>query len=141
MNIKKVQIKKLLTSSAEDVWSVVGQIDRFDWVPGIESIKLDGDLRTFTMKSMGYIIEKIVEHDNQAYKISYTAIESPVKLNYHLACIHLIPRSTGCEFIWSTEVDPPNFADIILQSMQESFTLLESILKQEFPNNKSKLIL
>ena len=87
------------------------------------------------MKSIGYIIENIIEHDNQAYKISYTAIESPVKLNYHLACIHLIPSRKGCEFIWSTEVDPPNFVDIILQSMQESFILLESILKQEFQSN------
>ena len=30
MNIKRVQIKELLTYSAGDIWSVVGQIDRFD---------------------------------------------------------------------------------------------------------------
>jgi hypothetical protein len=132
MTFKIIEINKTLKFKQEQVWSIVGKIDRFDWVPGIDSITLEGNYRIFTLKPMGKIKEEIITKDDKDFKLVYTAISSPVPLKHHLATIHLVKYQNGCNFSWKTEIDPPSVGLLILQSMEESFAMLNDILNKEF---------
>jgi len=132
MAFKIIEINKIIKYSPEQVWSIVGKVDRFDWVPGIESISIEDDCRIFLLKSMGKIKERILVKDDDIFKLNYQAISSPVPLQHHLASINLSKHKKGCIFIWKTEIDPPEFADLIYKSMQDSFDMICDILQKEF---------
>ena len=53
-----------LNCSADELWTILSDIGRSDWVPTIEKISLEGDCRHFEMTGMGKITEKILKQDN-----------------------------------------------------------------------------
>ena len=101
-------------------------------MPGIDSIEVKDDIRIFSLKPIGRVVERIIERNEDEFKLVYKAIESPVKPNHHLASINLFPLEENCQFHWITEIDPPDFADLLLKSMNESFISLCSVLTKEF---------
>ena len=50
-----------LNCSADELWTILSDIGRSDWVPTIEKISLEGDCRHFEMTGMGKITEKILK--------------------------------------------------------------------------------
>jgi len=63
--------------SAEDLWEILSDVVRCDWVPTIDKIALDGDCRIFEMEGMGQITEKILLSDDQTMTLEYSAIDTP----------------------------------------------------------------
>ena len=55
--MKTVNIKERLPFSAQDVWNVISDVERCDWVPAVERITLEGDVRSFTMEGIGEVQE------------------------------------------------------------------------------------
>ena len=43
------------------IWDIIIDISRCDWVPGVESIELEGNKRIFKMSGMGRLVEEILE--------------------------------------------------------------------------------
>jgi len=130
--MKRIEIKERINFTVNQVWSVVGTIDRFDWVPGIDSIEINDDLRIFSLKPIGHVVERIIERNDGEFKLVYSAIESPAKLDHHLASITLLPQEDQCQFHWISEIDPPEYAGLILNSMNESYLSLCAVLTKEF---------
>ena len=62
--MKKLKEKARFNCSANELWAILSDIGRCDWVPTIEEIVLDGDLRHFKMTGMGQITEKILKQDH-----------------------------------------------------------------------------
>ena len=85
------------------------------------------------MEGMGKIKEKIVECNHEKMILRYSAIESPAKLNHHLASIELEDNQGGCSFKWTTEIDPEMFASGIEKGMISSFEQLKKILNNQLP--------
>ena len=67
MKTLKEEIK--FNCSAEELWAILSDVGRCDWVPTIEKIVLDGDLRHFEMTGMGQITEKILKSINCLIRI------------------------------------------------------------------------
>ncbi|HJM15635.1 MAG TPA: SRPBCC family protein, partial [SAR86 cluster bacterium] len=67
--MKYIQEKRLFNFSPQIIWSIVSDLSRSDWVPGVESITLEDNVRTFKMKGMGRLVEKIVKCDHDAYEL------------------------------------------------------------------------
>ena len=59
--MKKITEKRLFHNSPDTIWKIISNISRSDWVPGVESIELDGNKRIFKMKGMGRLVEKIID--------------------------------------------------------------------------------
>ena len=125
------QIKEIkeLIYPASSVWSIISDISRCDWVPGVESIELEGNKRVFKMQGMGRLVEEILSCDNDEMKLTYSAIETIAPISHHLATIKLTERDDKTIFEWSTEIDPPEFSDAIRQGMLASLDKLEEVLK------------
>jgi len=129
--MKTIEEKRSFNVSPQIIWSIISDLSRSDWVPGVESITLEDNVRTFKMKGMGRLVEKIVKCDHDAYELEYSAIETLAPINHHLAKIKLVSNENeSTNFIWTTEIDPEEFADAILQGMVSSLDQLELVLSE-----------
>ncbi len=131
MNVLK--LSESLNHTAVTVWKVISDLSRTDWVPGVDEISLQDDTRHFFMEGMGKIKEKIVLCDHKNMILKYTAIESPVELNHHLAYIEISENEMGCDFKWTTEIDPEIYSSGIEQGMISSLNQLKKILNNQLP--------
>lgn len=129
--MKIIEEKRSFNVSPQMIWNIISDLSRSDWVPGVESITLEDNVRTFKMKGMGRLVEKIVKCDHDALELQYSAIETLAPINHHLAKIKLISNENeSTDFIWTTEIDPEEFADAIHQGMVSSLDQLELVLSE-----------
>ena len=129
--MKTIEEKRLFNVPPEMVWNIISDLSRSDWVRGFESITLEDNIRTFKMKGMGRLVEKILKCDHDLLELEYSAIETIAPINHHLAKIKLVSnKNQSTEFIWTTEIDPEEFADAIQQGMISSLDQLELVLSE-----------
>jgi len=126
--MKTIVIQESLEATAAEVWAIVADISRADWVPSVESITVIDDVRSFTMEGIGEIQEKILLLDNETHCLQYSAIKTPSMVAHHLATIQLEPSENGCRIIWTTEIEPDEFAAAIEHGMRISLQGLRSVL-------------
>ena len=113
----------------ESIWNIVSNISRSDWVPGVKNIELDGNKRIFNMTGMGRLVEEIIECNDENMELTYSAIETVIPIQHHLAKIKLSKMEGNTIFEWTTEIDPPEFSEAIRQGMLSSLDQLEKVLK------------
>ena len=111
------------------IWDIISDISRCDWVPGVESIELDGNKRIFKMSGMGRLVEEILECNDSKMELTYSAVETMAPIGHHLAKIKLYAKDERTVFEWTTEIDPPEFSDAIQQGMLASLDQLDKVLK------------
>tara|TARA_B100000214_G_C23638866_1_gene477470 strand:- start:222 stop:617 length:396 start_codon:yes stop_codon:yes gene_type:complete len=129
--MKTIEEKRSFKVSPKLIWEIISDLSRSDWVPGVESITLEDNVRTFKMQGMGRLVEKILKCDHDALELEYSAIETLAPINHHLAKIKLVSNENdSTDFIWTTEIDPEEFADAILQGMVSSLDQLELVLSE-----------
>ena len=129
--MKTISEKRSFSVSPRIIWDIISDLSRSDWVPGVESISLEDNVRTFKMKGMGRLVEKILNCDHETLELEYSAIETLAPINHHLAKINLLTNDKGLtDFIWTTEIDPEEFADAIQQVMVSSLDQLELVLSE-----------
>jgi len=129
--MKTIEEKRLFNVPPQIIWNIVSDLSRSDWVPGVETIILEDNIRTFKMKGMGRLVEKIVKCDHDTLELEYSAIETLAPINHHLAKIKLVSNENeSTDFIWTTEIDPEEFTDAILQGMVSSLDQLELVLSE-----------
>ena len=126
--MKKIEESRIYKIQSSYIWEIVGDISRCDWVPGVESIELNGNERTFKMSGMGKLVEKIIDCNDTEMELTYSAIETMAPIDHHLANIKLIDQGPETLFKWTTEIDPPEFADAIRQGMVASLDKLEEMI-------------
>jgi len=129
--MKTIEEKRSFNVSPKMIWNIISDLSRSDWVPGVESITLEDNVRTFKMQGMGRLVEKIIKCDHDALELEYSAIETLAPINHHLAKIKLVSKENeSTDFIWTTEIDPEEFADAIHQGMVSSLDQLELVLSE-----------
>tara|TARA_B100000902_G_scaffold399797_1_gene472588 strand:- start:529 stop:930 length:402 start_codon:yes stop_codon:yes gene_type:complete len=131
MKILKEEV--LYNCSAKDLWAVISDVGRCDWVPTIEKITLEGNLRYFEMTNIGKITEKILKLDHESMVLQYTAIKTPAPIKHHLATMQITPLNVQeCMLMWATEISPEIFADGIQQGMMASIEELKKVCQDIF---------
>ncbi len=104
----KVEVQ--IDRSADDVWALIGDFGGLgDWMPGIESCELDGDVRK--LQTMGMEIhEQQMSRDDASRTISYSIVQSPMPVEHHLATLSVTPEGEGSVLTWAYEVRPDEMA-------------------------------
>ena len=127
MKILKEEIE--LHCSANELWAILSDVARCDWVPSIEDITISDDCRYFEMKGMGKITEKILKCDEQEMILQYSAIETPVPIEHHLATMQIFPiNEKQCSLTWITEISPDIFSNGIHQGMLTSIEGIKKVI-------------
>ena len=127
--MKKLKEEIQFNCSADELWSILSDVGRCDWVPTIEKITLEGDCRHFEMSGMGQITEKILKKDHASMTLQYSAIQTPATIEHHLATMQVAPlNDRECKLSWTTEISPDIFADGILQGMLVSIEGIKKVI-------------
>ena len=126
-----IKIEEILPYPPANIWAIVGEPGRVDWVPGVESAEFDGEVRRFKMVGAGGLVERINERDAGRMYLEYSVIESTPPLQSHVASITLEPHEDGTRFIWQTTVEPVAVEPFIATGMKGSLAQLADILASE----------
>ena len=129
--MKSIEERLALQAPINEVWDILSDISRCDWLPTVNHVELEGDCRVFEMEGMGKIKEKIIEINHENKTLKYSAIETRTPIDHHLACMQLNPiNDTSTELYWSTEIEPEIFAEAIRQGMLISAEGLKKVLAE-----------
>jgi carbon monoxide dehydrogenase subunit G len=115
-----------IAKSPDEIWSVLSDFGGLaDYMPGIDSCTLEGDVRT--VGTMGIVVkEQLREQDDAARRVSYSVIESPMgNLKSHLATITVTPEGSGSHLTWEVEVDPDDLLALFLPVYEGSVKALK----------------
>ena len=62
--MKTLKEKAVFNSAASNLWEILSDVTRCDWIDTIDRIEMEGDCRVFEMAGMGKIKERIIKLDN-----------------------------------------------------------------------------
>lgn len=116
--------------SPDEVWKLLREFGGLaDWMPGIESCSLEGDVRT--LQTMGIEIkEQLRSLDDAGRRISYSVVESPMgNLESHLATISVDPEGSGSHVTWEVAVSPDELLALFLPVYEGSVVELKKQLE------------
>jgi len=105
----------LIDRSPDDVWKLLREFGSLaEWMPGVETCTVDGDVRTIGMMGMS-IKERLVTLDDENRTISYSLFESPMdNLESHTATIAVRAEDSGSHLTYSVDVTPDELLGIFL---------------------------
>ena len=123
-----IRFDEWLPVSAEHLWSILGTVDRVDWVPGVTACELDGSVRRLHLPGAGDIAEEIKVRDEAQFRLVYQCIESPQPMDFHEARIQIIPDSGDrCRLIWEADIHPEQFEPFLKGSMEGALAQLREV--------------
>tara|TARA_B100000900_G_scaffold242530_1_gene206237 strand:- start:1248 stop:1640 length:393 start_codon:yes stop_codon:yes gene_type:complete len=129
--MKSIEERLVLHAPINEVWDILSDISRCDWLPTVNHVEVEGDCRVFEMEGMGKIKEKVIEINHQNKTLKYSAIETRTPIDHHLACMQLNAiNDISTELIWSTKIEPEIFAEAIRQGMLISAEGLKKVLAE-----------
>ena len=127
--MKTLKEETKFNCSADELWLILSDVGRCDWVPTIDKITLEGDFRHFEMTGMGQITEKILKQDDASMTLQYSAIKTPAPIEHHLATMQIASLNDhDCILSWTTEISPDIFADGIHQGMLISIDGIKKVI-------------
>ena len=114
--------------SADELWMILADVRSCDWGPTLDKSILEGDCRNLEISGMGQITEKILKQDYASMILQYSAIQTPIPIEHHLATMQILPLNDEESILnWTTEISPDTFADAIHQGMLLSIEGLQKI--------------
>ena len=123
-----IRFDEWLPVSAEHLWSILGTVDRVDWVPGVTACELDGSVRRLHLPGAGDIAEEIKVRDEAQFRLVYQCVESPQPMDFHEARIQIIPDSGDlCRLIWEADIGPERFEPFLKASMEGALAQLKEV--------------
>ena len=129
--MKILKEEAVFNSAANNLWKILSDVTRCDWIDTVDNIEMEGDCRVFEMAGMGRIKERIIKLDNESMELQYSAVETMAPIKHHLATISISEETDNkCLLNWTTEIDPEIFADAIHQGMLISIKGLRKVLDE-----------
>ena len=127
--MKILKEEAVFNSAANNLWQILSDVTRCDWIDTVDNIEMEGDCRIFEMAGMGRIKERIIKLDNKSMELQYSAVETMAPIKHHLATIKISEETENkCLLNWTTEIDPEIFADAIHQGLLISISGLRKVI-------------
>ncbi len=116
--------------SPDDVWKLVREFGGLEqWMPGVDSCVVDGDVRMIGMMGIE-VKEQLRERDDAGRRFSYSLIESPMgNLESHLATIAVAPEGAGSHLSWTVAVTPDELLGLFLPIYEGSVVEIKKKLE------------
>lgn len=96
------------------VWAVVGNPSKIgQWLPFIETARVEGDARYCTAANGADLVEKIINVDDENRSYQYTIESSPMPIEEILVTITVSPAGADCSLVtWHTFVEPSELVEV-----------------------------
>jgi carbon monoxide dehydrogenase subunit G len=119
------QVEIGVTAKPGDVWETVGDFGAVgDFLPGIDSFRLEGDDRVIGMFGME-IRERLVDRDDVSRSITYSVVDG-VPIERHRATVSVKPDGAGSQVTWTFDVEPDEMAPIFADTYQKGLEALKA---------------
>jgi carbon monoxide dehydrogenase subunit G len=118
-----------IATNPDNVWKLIRDFGGIaDYMPGIESCTVDGDVRTLRMMGIE-IKEQLRELDDDTRRFTYSVIASPMdNLVSHEATVAVDAEGSGTHLTWSVTVEP----DELLPLFQGAYDSAVTAMKAKF---------
>ena len=93
-----------INKPADEVWSTIGDFGGLDWMPGIDSCRVEGDDRILEMFGM-QITERQLRRDDAGRTYTYGIVGAPVQVEKHEATITVNPQGDASHVTWDVVTD------------------------------------
>jgi carbon monoxide dehydrogenase subunit G len=101
----------LVDAPPDEVWAKVGDFAGVaDFLPGIDTFRIEGDVRVIGMFGME-IKERLLSRDDATRSLSYSVIDG-VPVESHTATMTVEAEGDGSKVTWSYDVTPGEMAPI-----------------------------
>ncbi|MGA7418423.1 MAG: SRPBCC family protein [Acidimicrobiales bacterium] len=114
--------------SPDEVWAVIGNFGGIgDWMPGIESCRVEGDDRILAMSGME-VTERLVNNSDDAHTQTY-AITDGVPVEFHQATITVTADGDGSRVTWDVDARPDEMCGVMQGLYQQTLEALKAKLE------------
>jgi carbon monoxide dehydrogenase subunit G len=114
-----------IAGSAEDVWKLAGDFGGIgDWMPGIESCRVEGEDRILSTMGMT-ITERLISKDEGAKTITYSVIDG-APTEDHQATITVTGTGDTSHVTWAVEAKPDEMAELMASVYQQALEALKA---------------
>ena len=113
---------------AADVWAIVGDFGGLAFLPGVDSVTVDGDVRTVGMGTME-VKEKLIARDDATRSITYSIIDGPMPIDHHEATITVTPQAEAAHVTWSVSTEPDEGAAFLRDIYQGALDAVKQRLE------------
>jgi carbon monoxide dehydrogenase subunit G len=99
----------------DEVWKLLREFGALaEWMPGVDTCTVDGDVRTLGMMGME-VKERLENLDDDNRVIAYSLFEAPIpNLQSHLCTIAVDPEGSGSHVTWTVAVSPDELLGVFL---------------------------
>ena len=116
-----------IARTPDEVWAIVGDFGGLgEWLPGIDSCRVEGDDRHLAMMGMK-ITEHLVRKDDADRQIVYGIIDG-VPVQKHQATITVRPDGDSTTVTWAVDTDD-TMTDMMLSIYQQGLESLKNHLE------------
>jgi len=114
--------------SPDEVWATIGDFGGIaDWMPGIESCRVEGENRILAMTGME-ITERLVSNSDDARTQTYRIV-SGVPVESHQATITVTADGAGSRVTWDVEAQPDEMTGVMQGIYQQTLDALKAKLE------------
>jgi len=100
---------------ADEVWATIGDFGGLDWMPGLDSCRVEGDDRILGMFGME-ITERQLRRDDATRTYTYGIVGGPVQVEKHEATITVNDLNGASHVTWDVDTD-----DHMVEMMQGTY--------------------
>lgn len=101
-------------------------------VPGfVVRLEVDGDTRRIEFFNGVVATEALVGLDDDAMRLAYRLIETPLPITHHNGSAQVVPDGAGhCRFVWITDVQPDALAEYIAPLMAQGIAVIKETMER-----------
>jgi carbon monoxide dehydrogenase subunit G len=119
----------LVDADPDEVWTAIrdfGGVHRL--APGfVTDASLDGDVRIVTFFSGAVARERLIDIDDQARRLVYSVVDSPLGMTHNNASAQVFAEGEGrSRFVWITDMLPNDAAPHVDELMERGAAAMES---------------
>jgi carbon monoxide dehydrogenase subunit G len=137
MEVEMASIHKevLINAPAGDIWDAirdVGSIHTRLARGFVTNTRLEGDTREVTFANGTVVRERIVDLDDRARRIAYSAVGG--RFTHHSASIQVFPDGdTRSRVVWIADLLPNDVAELVGGMMEQGCSAMKRTLEQSNP--------
>lgn len=116
-----------IAKPVDEVWAVIGDFGSIgEWMPGVESCRVDGDDRILGLMGLE-VIERLERRDEDEHVLIYRIVGG-IPVENHRATVSVSPTSGGSAVAWDFEVTPDDMAALLQGAYEQALATLKGKL-------------
>ncbi len=108
--MSEISVRKEVRHATDAVWTAVRTFGGVEaWIPMIAASEVEGQgagaTRVCTTGDGGRLVERLEELDDDAKRLAYSIVDSPLPVQNYRSTMSVLPAGTGSLVVWNASFD------------------------------------